>query len=63
MSRLYHHAPMSGKSKRSDAKTKVEADVKKVGHDMKMAGKDIEKAVEKGAHDLKRVGRKIKKKV
>jgi ribosomal protein S20 len=56
-------APMSGQSKRSKAKTKVEADVKKFGSDMKTAGKDVEKAVEKGARDLKSAGRKIKKKV
>jgi hypothetical protein len=54
---------MSGNSKRSRAKTKMEADVKKVGHDMKMAGKDVEKAVEKGARDMKTAGRKIRKKV
>jgi hypothetical protein len=52
---------MSGKSRSSRAKTKVEADVKKVGSEMKTAGKDVEKAVEKGAHDLKIAGRKIRK--
>ncbi|MGD1055768.1 MAG: hypothetical protein ABR867_06770 [Nitrososphaerales archaeon] len=54
---------MSGTSKRSKTKAKVEAEVRKVGHDMKKAGKDVEKAVEKGGHDLKRAGRKIRNKV
>ena len=58
----YTH-PMSGIRKKSNAKSKVKADVKKVGHDMKVAGKDVEKAVEKGGHDLKKAGGKIKKKI
>jgi hypothetical protein len=54
---------MSDTSKKGKAKAKVEADVRKVEHGMKMAGKDVEKAVEKGAQDLRRAGRKIKRKV
>jgi hypothetical protein len=54
---------MRGTSKRSKAKAKVEADVKKIGHEMKIAGKNIERAVEKGGRDLERAGWKIRKKV
>jgi hypothetical protein len=49
---------MSSMSKKSKAK----ADVKKVGGDLKKAGKDVEVAVGKGARDIKRAGQKIRKK-
>ncbi len=51
---------MSAKTKRRD---KVDADLKKAGHDAKKAGKDIESAVEKGARDVKTAGSKLKKKL
>jgi hypothetical protein len=42
---------------------KVEADLKKAGHDAKQAGKDIENADEKGARGVNKAGGKLKKKL
>ena len=44
-------------------KAKARAEIKKAGHDVKVAERDIEKAVAKGARDAKIAGSKLKKKL
>jgi hypothetical protein len=50
----------TSKGKRREA---VERDLSKAGHEMKEAGKDVERAAQKGAQDVKKAGSKLRKKL
>ena len=41
----------------------VKKDIKKAGHDMKVVGEDVEKAMKAAGSDVKKAGAKLKKKL